>query len=251
MVLVDLRNHGLSAALEGFEPPHDIPAAARDLADLIKVHPHVQPDVIIGHSLGGKVALDYVLNSAENSYGDRVSLPKQAWILDSVPGDVHEDEADGEVERVLGTIRTLPLPIPSRRWLVEHMTSLGFSKSLSDWLGTNLKRINPSSEKSIWLFNVNGIYDMFMSYRKQSYWPLLEDPPTGIKIENVRAAKSDRWTPDVISRLEQIVSKNKKESSNLGLVSYHILPDSGHWVHVDNPGGLIEIVAPSLLQLPS
>ena len=35
-MLVDLRNHGASAALDIFEPPHDIQAAAQDLIDLCK-----------------------------------------------------------------------------------------------------------------------------------------------------------------------------------------------------------------------
>lgn len=48
------------------------------------------------------------------------------------------------------------------RWLVEHLLKLGFSKSLSEWLGTNLKK---SGDKETWAFNLEGAIQMFNSYR--------------------------------------------------------------------------------------
>eukprot|EP01018_Ginkgo_biloba_P020064 Gb_22204 [translate_table: standard] len=77
MVLVDLRNHGRSAGLEGFDPPHDMSSAAKDVADLVKAEKWVSPDVVIGHSMGGKVALDFAESCARGGYGGSVILPKQ------------------------------------------------------------------------------------------------------------------------------------------------------------------------------
>lgn len=76
MVLVDLRNHGQSASLPAFKPPHDIPAAARDIADLIKAEGWGTPDAMIAHSLGGKVVLEFAQKAAAGSY-NAISLPKQ------------------------------------------------------------------------------------------------------------------------------------------------------------------------------
>ncbi|PQQ19097.1 protein ABHD11-like [Prunus yedoensis var. nudiflora] len=52
LVLVDLRNHGRSAEIEGLNPPHDLVNAAQDLADLIQTRGWAWPDVVLGHSMG-------------------------------------------------------------------------------------------------------------------------------------------------------------------------------------------------------
>ena len=78
MVLVDLRNHGRSAEkIESFSPPHDMASAAKDLADLINTQGWAWPDVILGHSMGGKVALQFTESCARGDYGESAQLPKQ------------------------------------------------------------------------------------------------------------------------------------------------------------------------------
>ncbi|KAJ0954700.1 putative alpha/Beta hydrolase [Helianthus annuus] len=200
-------------------------------------------------------------------------LPFCLWVLDSVPGIVDPEESSGEVEKVLETLQTLPKTIPSRtyvfishqttskfsvhlgffsiqtyvvdyRWLVDHLTNLGFTRSLSEWIGTNLKR---SGEHFTWAFNLDGIIQMFDSYRKMDYWPLLEHPPKGMEIVIVRAENSDRWDPHIIQKLESL--KNRTSDESEGKLSVVVLPNSGHWVHVDNPKGLLEIVTPKMVSL--
>ncbi|XP_010515727.1 PREDICTED: protein ABHD11-like isoform X3 [Camelina sativa] len=215
MVLVDLRNHGRSAEVEGLNPPHSLVNSARDLADLVKSSGWKWPDVVIGHSLG-----------------------EQLWVLDSVPGEVNAEKSDGEVEKVLKTLQSLPSPIPSRKWLVDHMIELGFTRSLSEWIGSNLKR---SEDSETWAFNLDGAVQMFNSYRETSYWSLLENPPKETEISFVIAEKSDRWDHDTTKRLETIA--NQRQNVSEGKVATHLLRNSGHWVHADNPKGLLEIVS--------
>ncbi|XP_006826200.3 protein ABHD11, partial [Amborella trichopoda] len=245
MVLLDLRNHGKSAEIGGFDPPHTMKSAALDVANLLKSKSWSWPDVVIGHSMGGKIALQFAESCAQGDYGESATLPEQLWVLDSVPGEVNP--SDGEVENVLRTLQSIPVPIPSRRWLVDHMVKLGFSKAISEWIGTNLKKAGSSGEQMVWSFDLNGAVEMFNSYWKESYWPLLENPPQGLEIKVVRAEKSDRWTPNVLHQMENLVSKGEEQGK--GNVSYHILKDAGHWVHVDNPKGLIDIMAPHLESL--
>ncbi|XP_042476089.1 protein ABHD11-like [Macadamia integrifolia] len=242
MVLVDLRNHGKSAEAKGLDPPHDMVNAARDLANLVKSRGWAWPDVVIGHSMGGKVALQFVESCACGDYGESAALPRQLWVLDSVPGEVSPRESDGEVEKVLQTLQCLPSSVPSRKWLVDHMIKVGFSKSLSEWIGSNLKK---SGESETWAFNLQGAVEMFNSYREKSYWSLLEHPPKGLQIAIVRAENSDRWSLDVVQHLETV--SMKKRNGSEGTVSVHVLPNSGHWVHVDNPKGLLEIIAPNII----
>uniref|UniRef100_A0A9I9CCA5 Serine aminopeptidase S33 domain-containing protein n=1 Tax=Cucumis melo TaxID=3656 RepID=A0A9I9CCA5_CUCME len=133
VVLVDLRNHGKSAELEGFDPPHDMVNAAKDLAKLIESQDWAWPDVVMGHSMGGKVALQFLESCNRGDYGNLASLPKQdlpvrfifvlikddsaeqLWVLDSVPGNVNPENSDGEVEKVLKTLQGLPSLVPSRK----------------------------------------------------------------------------------------------------------------------------------------
>lgn len=75
--MVDLRNHGKSAGLGGIVPPHDMKNAAEDLANLVKSQGWKWPDAVIGHSMGGKVALQFAQSCARGDYGESVSLPKQ------------------------------------------------------------------------------------------------------------------------------------------------------------------------------
>ncbi|KAL6559169.1 hypothetical protein OROHE_006538 [Orobanche hederae] len=242
MILVDLRNHGNSAKIEGLLPPHNLESAAKDLANLVKSEGWDWPDVVIGHSMGGKIALQFAQGCADGHYGDNVSLPKQQlWVLDSVPGKVFQQNSEGEVEKILQTLQSLPSTISSRKWLVDHMLELGFSKSLSEWIGSNLKK---SEEQVTWAFNLDGAVQMFHSYREMDYWPLLEHTPKGMEIAVVRAEQSDRWDSDVIKQLENVASKRSGDSE--GKVSVHLLPNAGHWVHVDNPKGLLEILAPKV-----
>lgn len=151
------------------------------------------------------------------------------------------ENSEGEVEKVLQTLQSLPSSVPSRKWLVNHMMELGFSKSLSEWIGTNLKK---SGEHETWVFNLDSAVQMFNSFGEMSYWPLLEHPPHGMEIAIVRAEKSDRWDPDAIHRLEGLA--NRQGDGSEGKVSVHVLPNAGHWVHVDNPKGLLEIMAPRI-----
>lgn len=76
---------------------------------------------------------------------------------------------------------------------------------------------------------------------------MLEHPPKGMEVSIVRAENSDRWDTDVIQRLESLANLRVDESE--GKFSVHVLPNSGHWVHVDNPKGLLEIMAPRIASL--
>lgn len=80
MVLVDLRNHGRSADIEGLSPPHDMANAANDLANLINSQGWAWPDVVLGHSMGGKVALQFAESCVKGVYGESAQLPKQVFL---------------------------------------------------------------------------------------------------------------------------------------------------------------------------
>ena len=77
LVLVDLRNHGNSANLAHLKPPHNIQSAASDIVELIKTQLGKWPNVVMGHSLGGKVALEFGEGCANGLYGSSAIVPSQ------------------------------------------------------------------------------------------------------------------------------------------------------------------------------
>lgn len=118
-LLVDLRCHGKSARNVGsLHPPHTLAAAAADVIRLWQHQLHgTAPDVLVGHSLGGKVALEAV---AQLSHGC-LHQPKHAcvWTLDSRPTAVHGPDRSTQEVREEGvrlcrhTSRSLEFPVRS------------------------------------------------------------------------------------------------------------------------------------------
>lgn len=78
--MLDMRNHGKSAERK-LNPPHNMDNAAKDLADLVKGEGWPWPEVVIGHSMGGKVALQYAQSCSGGDYGDSAHCPKQVSLL--------------------------------------------------------------------------------------------------------------------------------------------------------------------------
>ena len=86
MVMVDQRNHGASSEVRGFHPPHSIQASAGDLLSLVqeKLSGRV-PDMLVGHSLGGKTVLELLRQLQESGQ----QLPKKVFVLDSPLGETN------------------------------------------------------------------------------------------------------------------------------------------------------------------
>lgn len=230
-LLVDQRNHGLST-LRNHAAPHTIQASASDLNTLLDGK---APDVLMGHSMGGKVALEYIrlMHSLD------LDLPRQTWVMDSMPGTVGGDPHNAK--ETLETLRKLPQPVPSRKWLGEYMQGKGFPKLVTDWVGTNLVEMpgsKPGIGPLVWAFNVEGCAEMYASYADNCMWKVLEAPPRDIHIDVVRAEKSLPWPQEIEDRLSMVGASG----FNVGI---HTLDKSGHWIQMDNPSGLCNMLAPT------
>lgn len=222
ILLVDHRNHGAS---HGAPPPHDMVACVADLAALAGTlgHPF---DLVIGHSFGGKVALAYAQHH-------RCS----AWVLDAPPGRSDEEATVAEareVERVIATLETIPMPAGTRDEVTSALFYDGLSTELTSWMGSNLVR---TERGLVWHFDLVALKEMLHAYRALDLWPVLEDPPNGVRLRVLRAGRSDRWDPSMIERLDAVASHPE--------VEVHVL-DAGHWVHTDDPDGLLALLAASL-----
>lgn len=232
--LIDLRYHGRSL---GAPPPHTLAACAQDLVELAE-HLQRQPALVIGHSLGGKVALTYGRQvTQEPAHPARATLA-QVWALDSDPGP-QEPSSEHEVLRVLGTLRAHPGPFSARADATAALLAAGLSSGLSNWLVMSLDRIQGAGEKLGWRFDLDAIEALLADYFSTDLWPFLEEmsqanPNVRPRFELLVAEHSDRWSGSMRARAEHLPKG--------GATRVHELEAAGHWVHVDNPDGLLRIL---------
>lgn len=208
-VLVDLRNHGDS---KGAPEPHTVEACAADLARLAPA-----PDAVCGHSFGGKVAAIFAR--------DHRPRPRALWILDAPPGRVAPGERP--VQAVLDVVARMALPIRSRAEVPRAFAGAGFDASLASWMTTNLR---PVEGGFAWTFDPAAAREMIESYAACDLWPFVESPPAGLDVHVVRGGASDRWSAADLERLTR------------ARVSRHVLEGAGHFLHGDDPAGLLAIL---------
>ena len=222
MVLIDLRNHGFS---DHYDHNNTLMQCAWDILDL-------QDEIgafhsIVGHSFGGKVALQCATVPMNMEL-------EEVWALDSYPGNLSQESQDqSEVTTVINALRNVSIPLQKRSDLKAFLLEKGFSRMISQWMTTNLIHLEDGYH---WRFYLNGIEAMLQDYFAQNLWFVLEDPSLQVDAHLVRALKSDRWDDAAIERLENLPARSK----------YHTL-DAGHWLHVDDPEGVLQRLSQDVL----
>jgi pimeloyl-ACP methyl ester carboxylesterase len=229
--LIDLRGHGNSPNDFGQEEhrEHTIENAAKDLVRY-QEHHNVIPDAVIGHSLGGKIALEY--SALKRDAGDDGKKKKLVvFTLDSVPYAIEKDMFGAEF--ILRAIENLPDIIPNRDYLREQLEPMKISSAIIEWLGSNL--VLTKDSKLQWQFDRKVLRALYESFQKRNLWHALEDKDhDNVFVNIIKAEKSSDWNVDAMKRIETLKEEKK--------VNYHVLKNAGHWVHTDNPIGLVQII---------
>lgn len=224
-VAVDLRNHGRS---RGAPPPHPLAACAADLAAL-GARFGGPPAALIGHSFGGKVALAYARAHP--------AALRQLWLLDSPPGSGPAGgmkPSESEAGRVLAAMKSVALPVARRSEVADLIHARGVARAVASWMATNLEPA-PGGGYT-WPYDVAALEEMIEDYWRQDFWADLASLPASSEVHDVRAAESDRWTPVDLARIAKL--------AEAGRIRSHVLPAAGHWLHADNPAGLLDLLAP-------
>lgn len=221
--LIDIRGHGASL---GAPPPHGLAAAADDLAALT-VTLGRPADAVIGHSLGGKIAIAYARRHPQ--------ALEQVWSLDSSPASQPAAAREHGVVSVLAQVRALGAPLPERQQAIDALIARGLSPAVASWLGTSLRR---SPDGYRWSYDFACLEALLADYFATDVWDWVTAKRERPTLHLVVAERSDAWTPGDRARVARL-------SPTPGLVPHH-LPSSGHWVHVDNPRGLLALLTPNL-----
>ncbi|KMS99711.1 hypothetical protein BVRB_1g021440 [Beta vulgaris subsp. vulgaris] len=238
-LLVDLRCHGDSASnKKGL--PHTVAAAARDVLNLV-AQLRIVPRVLVGHSFGGKVVLSMVEQAAKP-----LARPVKVWVLDATPGKVRPGgHGEDHPAELISFLRRMPEKVPSKQYVMDALVQEGFSKDVAQWVATNLRHSGPLGIGSSfsWVFDLEGISEMYHSFEETNLWKIIEDVPRGVHVNFLKAERSlHRWALEDIRRIHAAEEFAADEG---GGVQMHVLEDAGHWVHADNPDGLFKIISSS------
>jgi pimeloyl-ACP methyl ester carboxylesterase len=221
-VLVDLRMHGHS---QGFAPPHTLAACA---ADLIALEAHVPGAIegVLGHSFGGKVALEYLVRK-----GGDLAL---ALILDSCPG-ARPDHRGSEL--TMGTLRLLermPRELARREDFVAWLENEGVMRDMAQWLAMNVKRTPQGT--FVYGVDLRAIHALLDDYFARDLWRPIEAPPGRARVELLVGGASPVLDDADRRRAARAAERNPHR------VGVEIVPGAGHWVHVDAPRAVLEAI---------
>jgi len=214
--LLDQRNHGSAPPSPA---PHTLAACAADLQAVIDATG--TPRAVVGHSFGGKVALAWARDGG--------TAP--VWVLDAPPGRPPGEPtaASHDALGVLAALRAVPTPAPSRGAIREALTKRGLPRPIVAWLLTSTEEAHDGWR---WVYDLDAVDQMLADYFRTDLWPVARGPAV---VHLVRAANSDRWSDD---DLDQAAAADAS-----GQLSWHEVPDAGHWLHVDNPDALRTLLA--------
>jgi esterase len=208
--IIDQRNHGRS--------PHaaemDYEVLAEDLKDFMEEN-WVFNATILGHSMGGKTAMQFALTYPE--------MVNQLIIVDIAPKKY--EGGHQEVFKALFSIdlNTLETRKEAETLLNNHVTD----KGTVQFLLKNLSR-NSDTNKFEWKMNLPVLW--------QQYTTLMADIPAQGTFTNdtlfIRGGNSD-----YVSDTDFHNALSRFPKAKLATIA-----EAGHWVHADKPNELVQVV---------
>lgn len=209
VITPDLRNHGRSPHL----PSHTYEEMAEDLRLFMENH-WMHSAVLIGHSMGGKVAMQMALNHPD--------MVEKLIVVDIAPGKA-ADNHSGIFEALLGIdLSVMQARADIESYLVSRIPDMGTRQFL-------LKNITRNDDgKFAWKMNLPVLWRHF---------PDILDAVTGEPFDKpalfVRGDRSD-YIKDADTALIMTLFPQAEITT---------IPNAGHWVHADKPNELITVIS--------
>jgi len=220
--LVDLRAHGES---QGLPPPHTLSAAAADVLELAgRLDGPIE--AVVGHSFGGKVALEVARHRPETM--------SRLVVLDASPSARPDALARDTAGRVLAMLEQMPWPLVSRDDFIARIEQEGYPRGIAQWLAMNVRRQGDGYRLRN---DLDAIRSMLGDYFATDSWSVVED--AALEITMVIGGRSEVLDDADRARAHEIAERRAN-------VSVVLLPEAEHWVHVDEPEAVCAAVLEAL-----
>lgn len=212
LVMPDLTGHGASPPLP---PDADLSAIARDVLDLATAIGVADPLELVGHSLGGRVALR-AMTLAPERIGSAV-------LLDSTPARITGGPT--EIQKVVAALMSSPERAATREALREPLLARGLSTGLVDWLMMN---VVPENGGYRWRLDRAAASGLLERSRDEEMWAAIEQQAP--KITLVWGELSSYVAPEDRSRAERSGVKTIR------------IDGAGHFLHVEKPEAVLAAI---------
>lgn len=208
--IIDQRNHGQSPHSDTF----NYYSLVDDLYEFIEDHQLINP-VLTGHSMGGKVAMNFALEH-----------PHRVDRLIVVDIGVKAYPARQQHMDILNAMLSVDFDSVSSRDEVEKIiTSSVKSPRISQFVLKNLYRIG--NTRLAWRLNVEAIYNNIENIFEAIDSPYTFDKPALF----VRGGASDYIQPEDYDSIKKIFTK----------AQFQVIDKASHWVHAEKPDELCAV----------
>jgi pimeloyl-ACP methyl ester carboxylesterase len=224
--LVDLPSHGDS-------PPgrhgDSVRGFARDLGDWL-VESGITPDVVLGHSYGGKVALALAGGSPSALDTSHSAPCDQVWVIDSTP---EVKAPSGSAWEMLQIVRALPARFATRDEAVSAIVAKGFTVGVGQWMATNLAR---DGDAFVWRLDFDRMERLLHDFFRADLWPIVEDRERPTVLHFLKATRSSAMSDEAAARLRALDHPRVHLHEREG----------GHWIHAEAPDVVTALLAEHL-----
>jgi len=207
--ILDLRDHGKSEHTSEF----NYPVLAQDIAEFLEAE-WIHEAYILGHSMGGKTALQLV-----KDYPDLVEK--------LIVVDIGIKAYVGGHEIILKAMSSVPIEkVESRKEVEEHLSGYISEPGIRLFLMKNLTRNKEGGYR--WKMNLNLLIKHYQDILAGIVFDEVVDTPTLF----IRGGKSSYILEEDIETISNHFEDIKLET----------VEGAGHWVHAEQPNELLSIV---------
>jgi pimeloyl-ACP methyl ester carboxylesterase len=213
---LDLLGHGAAPPLPAGA---DSGTLAADALARARAQGGVPPLALVGHSLGGRIAL--------RAAALEPAAVASVTLLDIAPGPLGPG---GEVASVLDVLLAAPARFPTRGQARAHLVGAGLSAALADWL---VLSVEPDGDAVRWRIDRAALAALHARITGEDLWPVVEAPR--------------RWRARCI-RGGASPYVNEHDARRLQAAGCEVLTieGAGHFLHVDRPREVLDAVVGGL-----